>query len=250
MNSAVLGARRKVYPTESAACRVPGWYLNFDVEGVPYSEPCFASIGREPWKGSPDPRAELQAVVHKITPSDFIRIQRTEGGGGYAGLGYEAVHVQVELLDGRQLDAITLLHISRASGFYANPSIRYINLIVNGAREYHLSAEYISFLEAIPVYERPKLALWTLKLLFCVGPFLVFVASPVLIVYFLAKLLSAGGDMQAPRIVHVALFKVIDICYILHNYVWVHVTGNGYYNKKCIHDKNFDTNSSDLKKKL
>lgn len=228
MNSQVLGTRRRVFPKESQPCCVPGWYLNFNVEGVPFFEPCFASIGRKPWAGTDDPTMELQAVAHRITAEDFARIQRTEGGGGHAGLGYDPITIQVVLADGRTVNTVTLLHQTRAHGFLAHPSRRYYNLILNGAKESKMPAEYLAYLEAVPVYERPKSMFSMLCILLCLAPYFLFVAAPVLLAYAASKGMSLGGKRQAPRVIHVALHAVIDMCYVLHNTFWVHFTGSGY----------------------
>lgn len=210
-------------------CRVPGWYLNFDVEGFPFFEPCFASIGRTPWPGAMDSSVELEAAAHRITPKDFVRIQRTEGGGGHAGIGYDPAEIDVVLRDGRNIKTVTLLHKTRANNFFAHPSRRYHNLIVNGAKESKMSPAYIAYLEATPVYERPESLLFNVLLLFCLGPYFIFIAAPVLLMYYLSSRLSFGGKRHAPRILHVALHFILDISYILHNNVWVHILGNGYY---------------------
>jgi hypothetical protein len=36
MNSKVLSERRKVYPKASISATIPGYYLNFDTEAMPY----------------------------------------------------------------------------------------------------------------------------------------------------------------------------------------------------------------------
>ena len=231
MNSAVLGARRQVYPAESCPCYVPGWYLNFNVEGVPYFEPCFASIGRSPWRGTPDRSMQLQAVAHRITADDFVRIQRTEGGGGHAGLGYEAMKINAVFYDGRKVETVTLLHTPKAVAFYANPSKRYFDLIVNGAKESGLSPEYISYLESNPVYQRPQSWASRAVVLSCTGPFFLLAVCPVLLCFFLSKFLCPGGTQQPPRALFVALDKLMNACYILHNRIWVRFAANGYYNK-------------------
>jgi len=40
----VLTGRRKVHPIESHPVIVPGYWLSFDIGGIPFVEPCFASI--------------------------------------------------------------------------------------------------------------------------------------------------------------------------------------------------------------
>lgn len=228
MKPSVLSERRMVYPVESCPCRVAGWYLNFDVEGVPYFEPCFASIGQKPWKGSADAQMELQAVAHRITQEDFVRIQRTEGGGGHAGMGYESVNISAVSYDGKTLDTITLIHRSRVPSFFAHPSKRYHGLLVDGAKQSGLSTEYISYLEGIPAYERPNSAIQNILLILCLSPYVLFIAGPVLAWYFISSKLTFGGQWQGPKILYMALQAITDMCYVLHNMIWKHVCGSGY----------------------
>ncbi|KAG0047830.1 hypothetical protein BGZ83_007207, partial [Gryganskiella cystojenkinii] len=44
MDPKVLTGRRKIQPLESRAVTVPGYWLSFDIGGIPFVEPCFASI--------------------------------------------------------------------------------------------------------------------------------------------------------------------------------------------------------------
>lgn len=234
MNSQVLSKRRKVFPVESVPCRVPQWYLNFDVEGVPYFEPCFASISTSVWRGARD-ASELHAVAHRITPKDFIRIQNTEGGGGHAGLGYDPVLIKAELYDGRVVETITLVHINQCKNFYAWPSKRYHDLIVNGAKESKLDEKYIDYLESIPVYSRPKNLSTSFSLLICMGPFFLLVATPVLFVWFTCRFIESklnrltGKTFRAPRPVYAALSVLLNLCFEMHNRVWRHICGDGYH---------------------
>ncbi|KAF9122749.1 hypothetical protein BGW39_009531 [Mortierella sp. 14UC] len=44
MSPKVLTESRKIHPLETKRVRVPGYWLSMDLGGIPFSEPCFASI--------------------------------------------------------------------------------------------------------------------------------------------------------------------------------------------------------------
>jgi gliotoxin/aspirochlorine biosynthesis gamma-glutamylcyclotransferase len=96
---------RNITPLATKIVNVPTHYVTFDVFGIPYSEPCYASI-----EEFPDGRAgklqlihrndcfqvpSLCGVAHLLTPSDFHRLFVTEGSG----VVYDIVEVQAYELD-------------------------------------------------------------------------------------------------------------------------------------------------------
>lgn len=108
MDPKVLTGRRKIKPIESKVVTVPGYWLSFDIRGIPYLEPCFASIlkmdpsrlhdkayalevhsrtqhGREfMWDETHPEHPQrsyppvLQGVAHRITLQDWQRVIQTE----------------------------------------------------------------------------------------------------------------------------------------------------------------------------
>jgi hypothetical protein len=108
MDPKVFSGRRKIQPLESLVVTVPNYWLSFDIGGIPYVEPCFASIlkmdhsrmhqkeyalevhsrtmhGREfVWDESHSEHPQrsyppvLQGVAHKITLRDWQLVIQSE----------------------------------------------------------------------------------------------------------------------------------------------------------------------------
>lgn len=101
-------ADRKVTPLATKVVTVPTHYVSFDIFGIPYSEPCYASIDQFPDGGSGrlhlvhngNPGVNVPPVcgiAHQLTASDFHRLLVTEGSG----VVYDVVEVQAYELDDR-----------------------------------------------------------------------------------------------------------------------------------------------------
>ena len=99
--------RRKLQPRVSVRAELPGWCYSTCYRGLPYMEPSFATIVRaddtpvgagQPRVGtgpaSPGAPHTVHGVLHKLTWDDWQRVVKSEGGGGYQGLGYAAVPVE------------------------------------------------------------------------------------------------------------------------------------------------------------
>ena len=44
MNEEILQGKRRVFPAEAVPAKLPGYRLVFDLPGLPYREPAFASV--------------------------------------------------------------------------------------------------------------------------------------------------------------------------------------------------------------
>ena len=228
MNTNTLVKRRNIHPTKSYPCRVPGYYLNFNCEGIAYLEPCFASIGRNPWVGSPSD-LQLHGIIHEITHTEFKNIQKTEGGGGNPGVGYQPVEVDVIKYNGEQLKAITLIQLERIQNFSALPSKRYIDIVVNGAKEFELDPEYIKYLESIESYQRPQSIVRIVWIFVIIGPYLLLVLLPVALFHvFDRKLHSKNSPVSSSVWSTRALYACADFIYFMHQRLLRYVCGEGY----------------------
>ncbi|KAL2135475.1 hypothetical protein VTI74DRAFT_8334 [Chaetomium olivicolor] len=157
---------RKVTPLATKVVTVPTHYVTFDVFGIPYSEPCYASIEQFPdgesgqlhlvHNGNPAVKVPpLCGVAHHLTASDFHRLLVTEGSG----VVYDVVEVQAYELDDRRIAkgqpftayALKAKWPQRPSGI---PSARYMKLFMEGARENNLPTDYIAYLENFPSYRK------------------------------------------------------------------------------------------------
>lgn len=154
MNLRVLNARQ-VRPLSREAARLEGYRLVFGEPGIPLLEPAFASI-------EPAPGDVVHGVLLNLARDDFARIDSTEGPG------YEILNVEVV---GRVHGAVTARAFkTRHPVSGRKPSLRYLNLMLRGAYEHELPAEYLHRLEAQPYYYVPGAALVFNSLVRLLGP--------------------------------------------------------------------------------
>lgn len=132
---------RGITPLAYKVVQAPRHYVTFDIFGIPYSEPSYASIAEFPQHGAGAVKlcsGSLETLVppacgvaYLLSPTDYHRLLVTEGSG----VVYELVDVQVNVLDPapteqlKTLVAFTLRakHRLRPNGA---PSARYL---VSGA---------------------------------------------------------------------------------------------------------------------
>ncbi|KAG6027537.1 hypothetical protein E4U40_001478 [Claviceps sp. LM458 group G5] len=183
-----LGARG-IRPLSQVNVSAPTIRLTFDLPGIPYREPCFANVG---FRNVPEKRRDqagkfvhhdmewdggLIGVVYEVTQQDYRTIMRTEGAGsGYKEIvvpcypigpketcpaeGPKPFHAKTlyfpyegddgleeqkwwqRLLGGRQ----------RPHQDYAQPSLRYLNLLRTGGAEHDLPASFRSYLDSLHPY--------------------------------------------------------------------------------------------------
>ncbi|KAL2869633.1 gamma-glutamyl cyclotransferase gliK [Aspergillus lucknowensis] len=166
MRSSVMKGRG-IMPLKMQAVIVPDYMLCFDIFGIPYAEPAFASIApllnNEVSGKSPIP--PVHGVAYLLTADDYRRLVVTEG----AGVGYDEITVQARVLDSDEEQAeITARTLKAKYPFRPNrvSSKRYMGLILDGAEEFHLPQSYRGFLQSLPVYTpastyRARLGSWT-----------------------------------------------------------------------------------------
>lgn len=127
MNKKVLSGRRMIKPAASLPAVLPGWQLTFSQLGLPYTEPGFAAVERQPAAATaeaanggaaPPPsarqrRPDVHGVLHRITPSQWAYVLETEGAskedsedGGYAVVTTTAV-----TYDGKQVEGVKTLTV-------------------------------------------------------------------------------------------------------------------------------------------
>ncbi|BCS28404.1 gamma-glutamyl cyclotransferase gliK [Aspergillus puulaauensis] len=148
---------RAITPLRAQPVVVPSHILCFDIFGIPYAEPAFASITTLPSDlaaGGSQEQAipPVHGVAYLLTADDYRRLVLTEG----AGVGYNEISVRARILsldpdEGEEIMAYTLQakypwRPNRA------PSMRYMGLIVDGANEFSLPDTYKTYLQSLPVY--------------------------------------------------------------------------------------------------
>jgi hypothetical protein len=142
MQSATLRGRRGIDYARALPARVPGWRLVFDKPPLFSQRRGFANIVA-------DPLAAVLGVAFELTPEQLEHVELTEGVmiGNYAAVDVEAW----PLAGGACVMARSLSAAARAPGLL--PSTRYMQLIVEGAIEHGLPADYVEALRAVPAQE-------------------------------------------------------------------------------------------------
>lgn len=129
MSLRYLGNVRGVRPVGSWAAELAGHEVAFLGPGLNGLEPAFAYLrARE--------GALAYGVLHRLSREDLERIKASEGAR------YEWSRLPVQLADGRQLLAHTLVRTT--PGTPGTPSRRYLGILIEGAEENGLPAPYVS----------------------------------------------------------------------------------------------------------
>eukprot|EP01080_Neovahlkampfia_damariscottae_P010028 gene10028-2347_t len=208
MSSKVLEGRRKIKPMEKVAGKVKGWRVSF-FPMVPYIEPGMGTIER--YEG-----ATCHGVLVKLSPKEWDDLYASEGGGKDGG--YKLAEIECEAYDGRKIKAYAFESKERPS-FVGYPSQRYMNLLLDGAREYKLDEDYIKELEAIPVNTTSTCTK------FMVFPFFAPIMIPVMFIMLTALLFKRffGIRVPVPGIVNYSK----NISWFLHDYFLKFIFGDG-----------------------
>ena len=133
---AIFCERRRMRPLQSQRARLDGWRLTFALPIGP-GERGVASV--EPTFGS-----SVWGAAYLLSPEDCERLDRSEGV--HFGI-YRRIAVDVTTDDGAVLGAYTYRSPWATPG--RKPSPRYLGLILAGAREHALPAEWVGFLDGL-----------------------------------------------------------------------------------------------------
>ncbi|KAJ3044720.1 hypothetical protein HDV00_001124 [Rhizophlyctis rosea] len=221
MTTKVLTGRRQVKPMEYVPVTVEGYRLAFDCRGFPYFEPAFASIRKiEP----SDDKRVMHGVAFKITKRAYEHIRKTEGGGGHDNMGYLSITVDCQPYPSAAypepiLKAQTLLYCDATPNLH--PSLRYLNLLRDGAREHGLNPDYIAYLDAYPHYQSTTLRQKAGGVVF-LGMF-----GWVYITYFSIAVGLGRMKIRMPKWSAQLLDGVSEFAWVVHNWVLAPVFGSG-----------------------
>ena len=108
MKSSVM-ISRGITPLSIKVGMVPTHILTFDIFGIPYTEPSFASIALLPrgkktseitepcslWETEKSPPPPVNGVLYQLRREDYLRLVLSEGSG----VGYDEITVEVYLLE-------------------------------------------------------------------------------------------------------------------------------------------------------
>jgi gamma-glutamylcyclotransferase (GGCT)/AIG2-like uncharacterized protein YtfP len=144
MQSATLRGRRGIAYRRALPGRLDGWRLVLD-------KPPLIPIGGSFANVIPDSTVAVHGVLFEITEDDLAHLDLTEGV--FIG-NYERVRVTVWPLlpaDAEAIVAYTLTSERRDPKRL--PTQRYMRLLIDGAEEHGLPADYIARLRSVPVRE-------------------------------------------------------------------------------------------------
>lgn len=222
LNSETFLGRRGIQPFKHMRMLVPGWRLTFDIAGIPYAEPGFGSI--EQIRGETTPRhgttqPELQGVAYLVTAKDYEHIIATEGGdSSYAQI---LVHA-IDPATGQGMSVWTLQAKHPRKG--CQPSLRYISIIRQGAKQHDFPVEYIQYLESVEPFvlqnRRQKLG---------ARLFLAF-WMPIILWLFALRSMLTRSDGTAPEWLSKFARIVFKIMWNIHDQVWSKSYGPGDHN--------------------
>ncbi len=136
MNSQVFQGRRSMKPTKIERAVLKEYKLVFNQPGIPWLEPSFANIEEAPGE-------YIEGVLYEITGEEMVRLDKSEGNGAY-----DIVTSNVEGEVSGTVEAHTFATKNVSAGLH--PSLRYMNLLINGAQEHGLSPEWIQMLREAP----------------------------------------------------------------------------------------------------
>ncbi|KAL4913031.1 hypothetical protein BDW62DRAFT_205916 [Aspergillus aurantiobrunneus] len=147
---------RGIAPLDSQAVVVPSHILTFDIFGIPYAEPAFASIAPASISTSSTTNTghetpPVHGVAYLLTPADYRRLVLSEGSG----VGYNEITVDARILNPDSAQKEIQAHTLQAKYPWRPnraPSARYMGLIMDGADEFALPDSYKLYLKSLPVY--------------------------------------------------------------------------------------------------
>lgn len=134
MKSSIM-SNRGITPLSTEVGIVPGYILTFDIFGIPYAEPSFASIARvsKPESiskelgpsllGTEETRIPpVHGVLYLLKKEDYRRLVTSEG----AGVGYDEIAVQAYILkspnNGRMLAGVQIIAYTLKAKFPWRPN--------------------------------------------------------------------------------------------------------------------------------
>lgn len=223
MDKHTLTNRRGVVPKESRACKVPGYGIVFDLPGIMYVEPAFASIS--PLE-SDDGRGVVHGVAHLIKRDDYeVKIRGTEGGNGHEGHGYASIDVMCEDYNGQTFTAKALSTYENRSRKGHLPSLRYLQILRRGAREHKLDEQWIQYLDSLQHYEHSLLTR-------VAAAFVILLCMVLVMPFFIVNILSVRflNMKTTPRILVEYMTFVMGAVWLIHDHLFHPVFGSGRCN--------------------
>jgi cation transport regulator ChaC len=134
---------RQLRPSSEERAILRGYRLTFTEPGIPFFEPAFANVEEHE-------SAVCEGVLYRITAEEMDVLDRSEGGRAY-----KIIEVEVKGGKSGTVKALTFQTREPAEGLI--PSKRYIDILLDGAKEHDLSKDWIEMLEALDHVDRTNL---------------------------------------------------------------------------------------------
>jgi sulfite reductase (NADPH) flavoprotein alpha-component len=134
-------AAKGVRPHSSQRAVLPDWRMVFDL-GHPF--PHEGGMGNI----HPDPGGLVRGVLHCCDDEHMAALDVAEGFG----VGYDRQVVLVRTDDDRSIEAVVYVGLPANLCAECLPTQRYINILVEGARQFELDPEYVAWLEQHPLH--------------------------------------------------------------------------------------------------
>lgn len=214
INPSTFQGVRNMKPTASVPCVLRDYELVFNVPGVPYVEPAFASV-----RAAAD--VVTHGVSHAITLEEWEYLVTTEGS-------YDVVDVTCTSYTGEEIKCKTLTHRTLPNFGEQLPSLRYLTLLRDGARHYSLSDDWIKKLDEIEAYEPVEIdVIGRAAIAMSIGPTLVG-AIPTATSAAAKRLLE--GDPRGAVID--SFVSTQDAVWAVHNSIFAPWLGSGGQNRR------------------
>jgi len=158
-----LQTKKNLHPKRYLAGSIKGWSLYFST-GIPFVEPGFAAIHPATVDEGGDQDDELHGTAFLIPRSEAVGLDEQERAYYVLPSKFVAYH-NGEVVDGVGLyvpkkyvgeSGVVRKDIALDERKHGIPSLRYLNLLRNGAREAGLCKEWIGRLDSFQHYETPK----------------------------------------------------------------------------------------------
>ncbi|CCG84585.1 protein of unknown function [Taphrina deformans PYCC 5710] len=221
LNNETFLVRRGIRPFRQLRLLVPGWRLNFQIAGIPYAEPGFGSIDRFSSADSELEKSQpvLHGMAYLISSKDYWHIIATEGGDS----SYRQIQVQaIDPLTKEEHKVWTLQAVRPRKD--CQPSLRYITIIRQGAREHNFPQEYLEYLDSVEPFilkgKRQKIG----AALF-IGFFM-----PIITWIFALRALLTKENGEGPAWLSAFARIVFKTAWSIHDKVWADKFGRGDHN--------------------
>lgn len=149
-NMSMLSLRAKgVIPLASQRAVLPGWRLRFNVQHFFRHEGGVGNIERT---GNPDDR--VYGVLHDCPAGALALLDTAEAfGHGYDRIDIDVMPAESASDDRQTIPALTYVGMPRFIDDSRLPSRRYLNIVLEGARQAGLDEDYIRALARHPVHQ-------------------------------------------------------------------------------------------------